>query len=592
MEISVDSTACSQFCDQVSCFVWRSLQTVLPAVNSVFRSAVLYGDLFRQYCLQSVLCLGQLFCMEISVDSTTCSQFCDQVGCFVWRSLQTVLPAVNSVFRSAVLYGDLFRQYYLQSILCLGQLFCMEISLDNTASSQFCVQVGCFVWRSLQTVLPAVNSVFRSAVLYGDLFRQYYLQSILCLGQLFCMEISLNKTACSQFCVQVGCFVWRFLQTVLPAVNSVLRSAVLYGDLFRQYYLQSILCLGQLFCMEIFVDDTACSQFRDQVSCFVWRSLQTVLPAVNSVIRSAVLYGDLCRQYCLQSILLLGQLFCIEISVDSTACSQFCVQVSCFVWRSLQTVLPAVNSVFRSAVLYGDLFRQYCLQSILCLGQLFCMEISVDSTVCSQFCVQVGCFVWISLQTLLPAVKSVIRSAVLYGDLRRQYYLQSILCLGQLFCMEISLDSTTCSQIVIRSAVLYGDLRRQYYLQSILCLGQLFCMEISLDSTTCSQFCVQVSCFVWRSLQTILPAVSSVFRQAVLYGDLCRQYYLQSILCLGQLFCMEISLDSTACSPFCDYVSCFVQRSLQTVLPAVNSVIRSAVLYGDFCRQYCQQSIL
>ena len=506
--------------------------------------------------------------MEISLDSTTCSQFCVQVSCFVWRSLQTILPAVSSVFRQAVLYGDLCRQYYLQSILCLGQLFCMEISV-------------------------------------------YYLQSILCLGQLFCMEISLDKTACSQFCVQVGCFVWRSLQTVLPAVNSVLRSAVLYGDLFRQYYLQSILCLGQLFCMEIFVDDTACSQFRDQVSCFVWRSLQTVLPAVNSVIRSAVLYGDLCRQYCLQSILLLGQLFCIEISVDSTACSQLCVQVSCFVWRSLQTVLPAVNSVFRSAVLYGDLFRQYCLQSILCLGQLFCMEISVDSTVCSQFCVQVGCFVWISLQTLLPAVKSVIRSAVLYGDLRRQYYLQSILCLGQLFCMEISLDSTTCSQFcvqvscfvwrslqtilpavssVFRQAVLYGDLCRQYYLQSILCLGQLFCMEISVDSTTCSQFCVQVSCFVWRSLQTKLPAVSSVFRQAVLYGDLCRQYYLQSILCLGQLFCMEISLDNTACSQFCVQVSCFVWRSLQTVLSAVNSVFRSAVLYGYLCRHYCLQS--
>ena len=156
MEISVDSTACSQFCDQVSCFVWRSLQTVLPAVNFVFRSAVLYGDLFRQYCLQSVLCLGRLFCMEISVDSTACSQFCDQVICFVWRSLQTVPPAVKSVVRSAV---------------------CMEISVDTTACSQFCDYISCFVWRSLQIVLPAVNSVIRSAVLYRDLCRQYCLQS-------------------------------------------------------------------------------------------------------------------------------------------------------------------------------------------------------------------------------------------------------------------------------------------------------------------------------------------------------------------------------------------------------------------------------
>ena len=264
MEISVDSS---------------------PVVKYVIRSAVLHGDLCRQYCLQSILCLGQLFCMEISLDNTACSQFCDQVGCFVWRSLQTVLPVVNYVIMSAVLYGDLCRQYCLQSILCLGQLFCMEISVDSTACSQFCDQVSCFVWRSLQTVLPAVNSVIRSAVLYGDLFRQYYLQSILCLGQLFCMEISLDNTACSQFCVQVSCFVWRSLQTVLPAVNSVIRLAVLYGDLCRQYYLQSILCLGQLFCMEISLDSTTCSQFCVQVSCFVWRSLQTVLPAVNSVIR-------------------------------------------------------------------------------------------------------------------------------------------------------------------------------------------------------------------------------------------------------------------------------------------------------------------
>ena len=485
----------------------ESLQTVLPVVNYVIMSAVLYGDLCRQYCLQSILCLGQLFCMEISVDSTACSQFCDQVSCFVWRSLQTVLPAVNSVIRSAVLYGDLFRQYYLQSILCLGQLFCMEISLDNTACSQFCDQVSCFVWRSLQTVLPAVNSVFRSAVLYGDLFRQYCLQ--MCLGQLFCMEISVDSTACSQFCVQVSCFVWRSLQTILPAVNSVFRSAVLYGDLCRQYCLQSILCLGQLFCMDISVDITACSQIRDQVGCFVWRSPQTVLPAVNSVFRSAVLYGDLFRQYYLQSILCLGQLFCMEISLDNTASSQFCVQVGCFVWRSLQTVLPAVNSVFRSAVLYGDLFRQYYLQSILCLGQLFCMEISLDKTACSQFCVQVGCFVWRSLQTVLPAVNSVLRSAVLYGDLFRQYCLQSILCLGQLFVWRSLQTVPPAVKSVIRSAV---------------------CMEMSVDTTACSQFCEYISCFVWRSLQTVLPAVNSVIRSAVLYRDLCRQYFLQSIL--------------------------------------------------------------